>query len=332
MTKNMKNKMIPALLAITLSSSAFLPALYAADPIIKIDGSSTVYPITEAVAEELQAVDRKTKVIVGISGTGGGFKKFCAGEIDIANASRPITAKEIALCAENKIEWMEIGIAYDGLAVVVNPKNNWVSAITIAELKKIWEPAAQEKIKQWSPVRSGWPKKEIHLFGPGADSGTFDFFTEVVVGKAKSSRGDFTASEDDNVLVQGISTDLSALGYFGLGYYEENKKRVKLVAVDAGNGPIFPSLKTVGDGTYPLSRPLFIYVSSKSLKKPEVNRFIAFYLENAPELSREVGYIPFPKEVQSAVDMRFNQRVAGSLYTGDGSVGKSFVSLLRGGK
>ncbi|MEK7286571.1 MAG: PstS family phosphate ABC transporter substrate-binding protein [Nitrospirota bacterium] len=327
----MKTKKVFILSAV-LFVTAFLPIVNAGQPIIKIDGSSTVYPITEAVAEEFQIANKNARVTVGVSGTGGGFKKFCVGEIDITGASRPITAKEIALCAQNKVELIEIGVAYDGLAVLVNPKNNWAQTITIAELKKMWEPSAQKKITKWNQIRQGWPAKEIHLFGPGADSGTFDFFTETVVGKAKSSRGDFTASEDDNVLVQGVATDPYALGYFGLAYYEENKGKVKLVAVDAGKGPISPSSKTVENGSYPFSRPLFIYVSSQSIKRHEVNQFIAFYLEKGSALSREVGYIPFPKEIQVAVVQRAKKRIIGSLYQKETSSSKSFASLLLGTK
>ncbi len=316
------------IVAVLLLIGSFLQAAYAAD-LIKTDGSSTVYPITEAVSEEFQAQDRKTKVTVGISGTGGGFKKFCRGETDLSNASRPIKAEEIKLCSENGIEFIEIAVAYDGLAIMVNQKNNWASKITVEELKKIWEPAAQGKIMRWNQIRQGWPNKEIHLFGPGVDSGTFDYFTEAIVGKAQASRGDFTASEDDNVLVQGIITDPFALGYFGLAYYEENKDRLKLVALDAGNGPIMPSSQTVEDATYYLARPIFIYVSQKSLKKPEVVRFVQFYLNEGPALASEVGYIPLPKSIQGLVSKRFNKRVTGSVYKGEGAAGKSFGSLLQ---
>src|SRR5688500_10857400 len=233
--------------------------------VIQVDGSSTVYPITEAVAEEFQKANPGTKVTVGISGTGGGFQKFCRGEIDISDASRPIKATEVEACEKSGVQFVEVPVAYDGLAVVVNPKNNWAASMTVAELKKLWEPAAQGKVAKWNQIREGWPNREIHLFGAGVDSGTFDYFTEAVVGKEGQSRGDYTSSEDDNVIVQGVSGDLNALGYFGYAYYEQNKDKLKLVLIDDGDaangaGPIAPSPDTVAGGTYrPLSRPVFIY-------------------------------------------------------------------------
>lgn len=296
--------------------------------LIRIDGSSTVYPITEAVAEEFQMTHRSARITVGISGTGGGFKKFCRGETDLTNASRPIKAKEIELCRQNAVPFIEIPVAFDGIAVVVNPKNTWAESISVAELKKLWEPAAQRKITRWSQIRADWPGESIRLFGPGVDSGTFDYFTEAVIGKAQASRGDFTASEDDNVLVQGIATDAHALGYFGLAYYQENKERLKLVAVEAGKGPVRPSPETVEDGRYYLSRPLFIYVSVKSLNRTEITSFVAFLLEQGPALALEVGYIPLPEHLQNRVVQRVETRRAGSLYQGRGAVGKSLATLL----
>ncbi|OHB56686.1 MAG: hypothetical protein A2173_01785 [Planctomycetes bacterium RBG_13_44_8b] len=271
--------------------------------IIEIDGSSTVYPITEAVAEEFQKLYRDVKVVVGISGTGGGFKRFATGETDISDASRPIKSKEADLCKRNGIEYIELAIAYDGLAVMVNPENKWVDFLTTTELKKIWEPNSQNVVTKWSQVRAGFPDKEIRLFGPGTDSGTFDYFTEAICGKSGASRGDFTASEDDNVLVQGIAFDTAALGYFGLAYYEQNADKLKIVPIDDGDdsngkGAIIPSQETVREGTYrPLSRPIFIYVSTKSLAKNEIMDFVEFYIKHAPELSKEVGYIPLPDEM-----------------------------------
>lgn len=263
---------------------------------IKIDGSSTVYPVTEAVAEEFRTVQPGVKVTIGVSGTGGGFKKFGRGETDISDASRPIKEKEMKICEENQITYEEITVAYDGLAVLVNPANDWVDHFTVEELRKLWEPDAQGKIVKWSQIRAGWPDEEIHLFGPGTASGTYDYFTEAIVGESGSSRGDFTASEDDNVLVQGIAGDKYGLGFFGLAYYEENKDKLSLVPVDGGNGPVAPSLETVKNGSYaPLSRPLFIYVNSTAIQRPEVVAFIDFYLENADELSKDVGYIPLPE-------------------------------------
>lgn len=265
---------------------------------IQIDGSSTVYPVTEAVAEEFRAEMPDVKVTVGVSGTGGGFKKFVRGEIDINNASRAIKEEEAAQAKEQNITYQELSITYDGLTVVVHPENNWVKDITVAELKKIWEPEAQNKIKTWNQIRPEWPNKEIHLYGAGVESGTYDYFTEAIVGKSHSSRGDYTASEDDNVLVQGVSTDPNALGFFGFAYFQENKGKLKAVPVNDGDdsngkGAILPTVETVKDGTYaPLSRPLFLYVNSKAAARPEVVAFIDFYLDNAAELSREVGYIP----------------------------------------
>lgn len=322
---------VPAVLA----AIAMAPSTWSADKLIKVDGSSTVYPITEAVAEEFGKKHRDVKVTVGISGTGGGFKKFCPGETDISDASRPIKPSEVENCTKHKTEYIELPVAYDGLAVVVNPKNTWADSMTVKELKRLWEPEAQKNVTRWSQVRPGWPDKEIHLFGPGVDSGTYDYFTEAVVGKEHSSRGDFTSSEDDNVLVQGISTDPLAIGFFGLAYYEENRGRLKLVAVDDendanGKGPIQPSLETVENGTYqPLARPIFIYVRKKSATKPEVQSFVEFYLANAAQLSREVGYIPLPRKVYDLALKRFQAGKTGSIFGGKGSkVGVSLDQLL----
>jgi phosphate transport system substrate-binding protein len=274
---------------------------------IKIDGSSTVYPITEAIAEEFRVDQPEVKVTVGISGTGGGFNKFGRGEIDINNASRPIKKQEAAVCEQNNIGFVELKVAYDGLAVLVNKENTWVNDLTVEELKKIWEPAAQEKITRWNQIRREWPDEEFHLYGPGIASGTYDYFTEAVVGKSGSSRGDYTASEDDNVLVQGIAGDKNGLGFFGLAYYEENADKLKLVGVNNGKGIIIPSTETVKNGTYnPLSRPVFIYVSDASAKRPEVRQFVDFYLKNASALVPDVGYIPLsPEEYQDEIS-KFN--------------------------
>ncbi|MEJ1221663.1 PstS family phosphate ABC transporter substrate-binding protein [Sediminicola sp. 1XM1-17] len=265
---------------------------------IQIDGSSTVFPITEAVAEEFRSEQPDVKVTIGVSGTGGGFNKFSRGETNISNASRPIKDQEKAICEENNINYIELEVAYDGLAVLVNPENTWVDNFTVEELKKIWEPSAQGTIMKWNQIRPEWPNEEIHLYGPGVASGTYDYFTEAVVGKSGSSRGDFTASEDDHVLVQGIAGDKYSLGFFGLAYYEENKDKLTLIGVNNGTEVVKPSLETVKNGTYtPLSRPLFIYVNSTSVKSPEVVEFVNFYLDNAGELSTDVGYIPLPSEL-----------------------------------
>jgi phosphate transport system substrate-binding protein len=273
---------------------------------ISIDGSSTVYPITEAVAEEFRAEQPGVRITVGISGTGGGFKKFSRGEIDLNNASRPIKNEEAGTARENTISYLELRIAFDGLAVVVNPENSWVDDITVEELRKIWEPAAQGRIRRWSQIRNGWPDEEFHLYGPGVASGTYDYFTEAIVGTSGESRGDFTASEDDNVLVQGIAGDKNALGFFGLAYFEENQDKLKLVGVNAGSGIVKPSIETVKNGTYsPLSRPVFVYVSNIAAKRPEVNAFVKFYLLNAASLVADVGYIPLPDSEYTEQQRKF---------------------------
>ena len=289
---------------------------------ITADGSSTVAPVTEAVAEEFQKANPGTRVTVGTSGTGGGFQKFCRDETDISDASRPIRENEAKTCAAANIQFIEIPVAYDGLSVVVNPKNTWASSMTLAELKKLWEPAAQGKITKWSQVRPGWPDREIHLFGAGVDSGTFEYFTEATVGQSKQSRGDYTSSEDDNVIVQGVSGDELALGYFGYAYYEQNKDKLKLVAIDDGNdangqGPIAPSPETVKNGTYrPLSRPIFIYPKLKSLDRAEVRNFVDYYLTKGLPLIREVGYIPLGDGEYDMIRKRFAARKTGSMFEG----------------
>lgn len=315
----------------------FTPYKAYAASLIKIDGSSTVYPITEAVVEEFQKVEKgKTRITVGISGTGGGFKKFCNGETDISDASRPIKPTEVELCKKNNIEYIELPVAYDGLAVMVNPKNNWVDYMTVKELKKIWKPEAQGKITKWNQIRPNWPDKEIHLFGPGVDSGTYDYLTEAVVGKEHSSRGDFTSSEDDNVLVQGIATDALALGFFGVAYYEHNKDRLKLVPIDDendsnGKGPVLPEYENVVKGIYqPLSRPIFIYINKNSADRPEVKRFIEFYMKEGAKLSKEVGYIALPDKAYELALRRFEKRITGSVFSGHGSqVGVKIEDLLK---
>ena len=292
-----------------------------ASPIVKIDGSSTVFPITEAVAEDFQKAKRgAVRVTVGIAGTGGGFKKFCRNEIDVINASRPITTGEMEACKQTGVHYIEMPIAFDALTVVVNPKNSWSKTITISELKKIWEPEAQGKITHWNQINPQWPDKKIKLYGAGADSGTFEYFTEAVVGKAKSSRGDYTASEDDNVLVQGVASDIYALGFFGYAYYIENSKRIHAVAVDNGNGGILPSADSVKNNSYkPLSRPLFIYVNAKSTEKPEVNEFINFYMKNAPELVKEVKYFPLSQKIYDLNIEHLNKKKVGTVFKGTSS-------------
>ncbi|HXG49893.1 MAG TPA: PstS family phosphate ABC transporter substrate-binding protein [candidate division Zixibacteria bacterium] len=308
-----------------------LSASSARAQLIQIDGSSTVFPVTEAAAEEFQKARRGTvRVTVGIAGTGGGFKKFCRGETDISNASRPILKPEMDACKRAGIEYIELPVAFDALTVMVNPKNNWVTSMTVPELRKIWEPAAQGKITSWSQVRAGWPNAPLKLFGAGADSGTFDYFTEAIVGKAKSSRGDFTASEDDNVLVQGIANDRNALGFFGYAYYAENKDKLKAVSIDNGRGPVAPSEKTVLDGTYqPLSRPIYIYVSKKAADRKEVRDFVEFYMKNAPNLVKQVKYVPLPDRVYSMGLARLQKRKTGTAFAGHADVGVTIDDLLK---
>jgi len=322
---------VASLMVLAFFAMATLNPAWSQDKIIKIDGSSTVYPITEAVAEEFQKAKRgAVKVTVGISGTGGGFNKFSRGDTDISNASRPIVKKEMDACKEAGIEYIELPVAYDGLAVMVNPKNNWVTSMTVAELKKIWEPAAEGKITKWNQVNPSWPDIPLKLYGAGVDSGTFDYFTEAIVGKSRASRGDFTASEDDNVLVQGIASDRSSLGFFGYAYYAENTDKLKLIAIDGGKGPILPSEKTVMDGTYqPLSRPIFIYVNKKSAEKPEVKEFVEFYLKNASKLVKEAKYVPLPDRAYKLAMERFAKRMTGTVFGGEAKIGMKIEDLLK---
>lgn len=281
----------------------------AATQSIRIDGSSTVYLITEAVAEEYRGVKPDVQITVGISGTGGGFKKFTAGELDAAGASRPIKPKEIDGALQGGVQFVELPVAYDGLSVVINPQNTWATSMTVAELKAMWEPGS--KVRTWADVRAGWPDRPIRLYGAGTDSGTFDYFTEAIVGSSRASRSDYTASEDDNMLVQGVAGDKDAIGYFGFAYYEENKDRLKIVAIDGGKGPITPSVTTIGDGSYaPLSRPIFLYVRKTS--QPHVREFVEFYLDHAAELSADVGYVALPPRIYAAAKRRFANGVYGS--------------------
>ncbi len=303
---------------------------------VEIDGSSTVYPITEAMAEEFRVESPNVKVTIGVSGTGGGFKKFSRGEIDITNASRPIKAGEDSACKANNVAYIELPVAFDGIAIVTHAENKWMNDITVAELKMIWEPSAQGKIMKWNQVRKTWPNEEIHLLGAGTQSGTFDYFTEAIVGKAKACRGDYTASEDDNVLVQGISTDKNALGFFGIDYYIANKDKLKLIPVnddnDAnGKGAISPTEETVKNGTYqPLSRPLFIYINKKSMEKEVVKNFATFYLANAPSLVSEAGYIALTPEIYKIVTARLDKGLVGSVFLGlKTSVGIKMEDVLK---
>ena len=315
------------------SSSEAGSAPAASTQIVTIDGSSTVFPITEAVAEEYQRASG-ARVTIGVSGTGGGFKKFCGGETDITGASRPIKPSEVTLCGDKGIEYIELPVAYDGIAIVVNNDNDWVDYITTDELKMMWAPEAQAKVMKWSDVRAGWPDEELRLFGPGVDSGTYDYFTKAIVGKEHASRGDFTSSEDDNVLVQGVSTDRLALGFFGIAYYTENASRLKIVPVKHGDAePVAASVAAVGDGSYkPLSRPIFAYVSKAAAQRPEVSGLVDFWVASeGSALATEVGYVGLPESTSKLVGDRFSARTTGSIFGGKGStVGVSLDDLLGG--
>jgi phosphate transport system substrate-binding protein len=320
-------------LPISVLAAALAAApVFAQSQIVKIDGSSTVFPVTEAVAEDFQkAKKQKVKVTVGISGTGGGFKKFCRGETDISNASRPILKAEMADCQKAGIEYFELPVAFDALTVVVNPKNTFIKQLTVAEMKKMWEPAAQGKVTRWSQVNPAWPDQPMKLFGPGADSGTFDYFTEAVVGKSKSSRGDFTASEDDNVLVTGVSRDVNGLGYFGYAYYIENKDKLKAVPIVNDKGQaVEPSMEAVLKGSYtPLARPIFIYVSAKSLARPEVKEFVEYYMTNGAALAKEVKYVPLPDSAYKTALQHVQKGKKGTVFGGVAEVGVTIDELLK---
>ena len=322
------------LLVATLVAFGFFapPHANAAPPLIQIDGSSTVYPVTEAVAEDFQKARRnRVHVTVGISGTGGGFKKFCRGELEVANASRPITQSEVADCRAAGVEFIEIPIAFDALTVVVNPRNDWARSMTIAELKAIWAPAAQGKITRWQQVNPGWPDRQLKLFGPGPDSGTFEYFTRAINGRSRATRADYSASEDDNVLALGVERDAGALGYLGYSYYLENREKLAVVAlVAAADKPaIGPSVETVVNGSYqPLTRPLLIYVNAASAERPEVAAFIEFYLKNAEKLAEEVGVIPLPERAYVKGLHQFARRTQGSRFAGEDRIGVGIDALM----
>ncbi len=304
---------------------------------IKIDGSSTVYPITNAIAAEYQATQAnkqqgdQSKVALEVSGTTGGFKKFCEGQTDISNASRPILKEEMDACNKNNVRYLELPVAFDALTVVVNPQNNWAKDITLAELKKIWEPAAQGKITKWNQVRASWPNQPLTLYGAGSNSGTFDYFTEATVGQIKASRRDYTASEDDNELVRGVSSDPNALGYFGFAYYEANPNQLKALAVDNGKGAVSPSREAVEKAQYqPLSRPLFIYVNFQAAQnRPELREFVEFYLDKAPKVVSSVGYIPLPEEGYHLARVQFHRGEVGTVFGGNAELNVTLGELLR---
>lgn len=288
---------------------------------ILIDGSSTVYPLTEAAAEAFTATQTGgARVTVGESGTGGGFRKFCRGESQVQNASRPILLDEMRACADAGIEYVEVMIAFDGLSVVVHPSNP-LTNITMAELKRVWEPAAEGLITRWRQVNAAWPNTELQLFGPGTASGTFDYFTEAVNGDGGASRTDFTPSEDDNVIVQGVASNTGAMGYFGVAYYEQNRERLRALTVDG----VAPTPSNIADGTYPLSRPMFVYVSAEALRRPQVQRFMQYYVANVARLAPEVGYVPLPAEVYATYAERLRNVDVGTAFGGHNDVDASIA-------
>lgn len=321
-------------LRILMILSAFMGiASVNAQPTIRIDGSSTVYPITRAVADKFQIARKDAvNVIINISGSGGGFRKFCRGEIDIANASRPILKNEMADCKNSRVQYIEIPVAFDALTVAVNSENTWSTTMTVAELKKIWEPAAQGKVTKWNQINPAWPDEAFNLYGADADSGTFDYFTKAIVGKARSSRSDFTESANDNVLVEGVASHKNGLGFFGFAYYIENENKVKAVAIDNGRGAggIFPSVETVENGIYqPLSRPVFIYVNVKAAQKPEVKEFVEFYMKNALLTVKEIKFFPLPPRAYTTMLEHFNKKRTGSVFNGISAVGLTIDDLIR---
>ena len=285
-----------------------------------IDGSSTVFPISEAMVEDWgESIGDSARLVIGVSGTGGGFKKFCAGDIDINNASRPIKTSEEQKCAEAGIEFIELPVAIDGLTIGVNPDNDFAQCITVDELHTMWSPESEGEIKRWNQIRPEWPDQNLQLYGPGVDSGTFDYFTETINGEAQASRGDFTSSERDNVLVRGIAGDRGSLGYFGYSYFVENRDILKMVAIDSGAGCIFPTDETINDGSYsPLSRPLFIYVSKESWVKQDVKDFVGYYVSyERAGLLRDLGFVAFPEPVHALITDRFKRGLTGSIFGGE---------------
>jgi phosphate transport system substrate-binding protein len=302
---------------------------------VTVDGSSTVFPVSEAAAEEFQKANRGIKVTVALSGTGGGFKKFGRGDIDISDASRPIMAKEIEECKKNDIDFIELPVCFDALTVVVNKENDFVDHLTVDELKMMWSKESKDKITKWSDIRKSWPKEKFILFGPGTDSGTFDYFTEAINGKAGNSRDDYTASEDDNVLVTGVAKNKYALGYFGFAYYAPNKDKLKAIPIQWSKGkvkePVEPSSEGIIQGTYaPLSRPLFIYVNKKAATdRAEVKKFVEFYLENAAALARRKKYVPLPEKVYEVVRERFKEMKTGTAFGGVPEVGVPIEDIMK---
>lgn len=329
-------------LTLSLGVSLFSLSLLAAQTLltqaqqqktVKIDGSSTVYPITQAAAKAFEQTPsgKNINIAVAFSGTSGGFRKFCSGETDISNASRPILRKEMDACKKSQIAYIEIPVAFDALTVVVNPRNNWAKSISLAELKKMWEPAAQGKIKTWKQVNASWPNQTLKLFGPGADSGTFDYFTEAVMGKTDASRTDFIASEDDDVIAKGVLNDPNALGYFGYSYFEKYQGKLNAVAIDSGKGAVLPSPENAQKNRYqPLSRPLFIYVNLRSTQvKDEVRRFVTYYLNNAQKIVQDTNYITLHPESYHQGKVRYHQGKVGTVFGGKQAQNLTLRQLLR---
>ena len=299
--------------------------------IIDLDGSSTVFPIAEAMVEEFgKQSDGGARVVVGISGTGGGFKKFCNGETDVNNASRPIKAREVALCAEEGIEFVEVPIALDGLTVAVHQENHFAQCITVDELHTMWSPEAEDEVTRWNQVRPTWPDERMQLYGPGVDSGTFDYFTDVINGEAQASRGDFISNERDDVLIQGIAGGKFSLGYFGYSFFAENEDILNSVAVDSGNGCVSPTDQTINDGSYsPLSRPLFIYIRKSAEMPPIFDQFVEFVVNaDRANLIQEVGYVPLADEIYELALARFGKGLTGTLFGGENPAEGSVLEVL----
>lgn len=304
------------------------PSSAAGGEAIRADGSSTVFPLSEAAAEAFTTQNQgRIRVTVGESGTGGGFRRFCRGETEVQGASRPILADEMEACRTAGIAYVEVPIAFDGLTVVVHPSNP-VNSATIAELRRVWEPAAEGTVTNWRQVNRAWPDLALQLYGAGTASGTFDFFTEAVVGTAKSSRTDYTPTEDDNVTVQGVANNPGAMGYFGVAYYEQNRARLKALSIDAGQGPVEPTAETIASGAYPLARPLFVYVSAEALRRPQVQQFAQYYVANAARLAPQVGYVPLPAEAYSTYAQRLRDGTTGTAFGGQQDVGASIAEVL----
>ena len=313
-----------------IACSCVWTSAFAQSSLIRIDGSSTVFPITAAVIEEFKSGNKSIKTTLGISGTGGGFKKFCRNEIDVINASRPISTKEMAACKDAGVQYIELPIGYDALTVVVNPRNTWVSSLSTKELKLMWEPAAQGKVKSWQQINPSYPDAPLKLYGSGSDSGTFDYFTAAINGKAGSSRGDYNPAEDDDETVAAVNSNVNALGYLGLAYLEENKQKLKAVAISWNNkNPVLPSAKSVLDGTYqPLSRPIMIYVNAASLNKPEVKAFAVYYMTNGSKLVKKVKYVELPASAYKLGLTRINNEVKGTSFGGENQIGLKIEDVM----